>query len=110
MASYEEAVKECETKVAQIVAECKRNNTKYNDPHFDLDDMYDCQRSLSARNAPSSGDGRPEEGNTTMFEVTQRGISTGGPVAVRDLQESSPRARELTGIVEQHPTRPALCE
>ena len=32
--SYEEAVAECESKVKQIVAECKRMNQKYSDSHF----------------------------------------------------------------------------
>ena len=41
-ASYEEAVKECEAKVAQIVAECKQNNVKYTDTYFDLNDMEYC--------------------------------------------------------------------
>ena len=40
--SYHEAVEECEKKVAQIVAECKRNNVKYSDSHFELDNVHDC--------------------------------------------------------------------
>jgi hypothetical protein len=49
-ASYEEAVKDCEAKVALIVADCRRNNKKYTDPYFDLDQSEYClqpyQRSL----------------------------------------------------------------
>lgn len=37
--SYDRAVTEFEIKVRQIIAECRRTNTKYCDPHFDLDDM-----------------------------------------------------------------------
>lgn len=46
-ASYDEAVKDCEAKVKQIVAECKRNNIKYTDPHFDLDDKLYCLKPLT---------------------------------------------------------------
>ena len=38
-ASYEAAVNECVAKVQAIVQECKRNNQKYSDPHFNLDDV-----------------------------------------------------------------------
>lgn len=41
-------MKECEAKVAQIVAECKQTNTKYTDPYFDLDDSWFCIYTLSA--------------------------------------------------------------
>lgn len=47
--SYHRAVKECEIKIRQIVAESRRTNTKYCDPHFDLDDKSYCLRSLSSR-------------------------------------------------------------
>ena len=45
--SYHDAVRDCESKVAQIVAECKRNNIKYTDSHFDLDEMCNCLKPLS---------------------------------------------------------------
>lgn len=35
--SYEEAAEQCRRKVAQIVKECRRVNSKYRDPHFDLE-------------------------------------------------------------------------
>lgn len=44
--SYEEAVRDCVDKVARIVAECKRNNIKYSDPHFNLDDQDHCLEPL----------------------------------------------------------------
>ncbi|KAF9697701.1 hypothetical protein EKO04_004426 [Ascochyta lentis] len=37
LASYEEAVQSCRTKVAKIVKECRRLNQKYRDPHFDIE-------------------------------------------------------------------------
>jgi hypothetical protein len=37
VASYQEAVKICERKVAKIVQECRRLNQKYRDPHFDIE-------------------------------------------------------------------------
>lgn len=56
VASYEEAVKSCKQKVAQIVRECRRVNQKYRDPHFDIEfdlkwGTYDCLNML---------DGSPE--------------------------------------------------
>lgn len=58
--SYEQAVKDCVAKVAAIVAECRRNNQKYSDPHFDLDDMGHCLESLGTNGDPSTdGDGAP---------------------------------------------------
>lgn len=50
--SYQFALKECEARVSQIVAECKRTNTKYTDLDFNLDNMYDCLVALTAK--PSS--------------------------------------------------------
>src|SRR5437763_11531812 len=35
--SFEEAVATCKAKVEKIVAECKRVNQKYRDPHFDVE-------------------------------------------------------------------------
>jgi hypothetical protein len=35
--SYEAAVEACRAKVNKIVTECKRMNTKYRDPHFDIE-------------------------------------------------------------------------
>ena len=89
-ASYEEAVKKCEAKVAQIVAECKRNNKKYSDPHFDLED-YDCWNLLSAEVEDKSAatDDSPEE-DTVQFDVTQRGTSTGGPISWGNVQPVPP--------------------
>ncbi|KAL2020944.1 hypothetical protein VTK56DRAFT_7831 [Thermocarpiscus australiensis] len=52
--SYEEAAALCRAKVEQIVAECRRVNQKYTDPHFDLDfdlksGRRDCLESLANR-------------------------------------------------------------
>ena len=49
VASYLEAVRECERKVALIVAECRRNNLKYSDPHFNLDELVYCHMPLAVK-------------------------------------------------------------
>ena len=66
-ASYEEAVKACEDKVAQIVAECKRNNIKYTDPNFDLDNGSDCLKSLTAGRVQDAPD-------TIMCMICEEGV------------------------------------
>ena len=84
-ASYYEAVKECEAKVAQIVAECRRNNKKYSDPHFDLDD-WDCRIPLptvsseSAKTNESADNDEAQESNPTAVDAARKGISKGGPI------------------------------
>ncbi|MCJ1286940.1 calpain 2, (m II) large subunit [Xylographa opegraphella] len=60
-ASYEKAVKECEARVIQIVAECKRNNMKYSDPHFDLDNLDYCLKGL-----PTASDEDASESATEL--------------------------------------------
>jgi hypothetical protein len=50
--SFEEAVATCRAKVDKIVAECKRVNQKYRDPHFDIEfdlkwGQRDCLDSLT---------------------------------------------------------------
>ncbi|MCJ1384380.1 calpain 2, (m II) large subunit [Xylographa soralifera] len=60
-ASYEEAVKECEAKVTQIVAECKRNNQKYSDPHFNLDYGDDCLKPI-----PTNPDDEASDSTTQL--------------------------------------------
>ncbi|MCJ1421172.1 calpain 2, (m II) large subunit [Xylographa parallela] len=87
-ASYEEAVKDCEAKVAQIVAECKRNNKKYTDPHFDLDDYDGCLNALSATSAASSASASETPDDTINYNVTQQGFSTGGPISWGNIQPS----------------------
>ena len=64
-ASYLEAVEQCEKKVAQIVAECKRNNIKYSDPHFDLDNMGDSIVPLATRTH------RPEPVGDQVLPITR---------------------------------------
>ncbi|KAK4129881.1 cysteine proteinase [Trichocladium antarcticum] len=59
--SYDETAALCRAKVDQIVAECRRINQKYRDPHFDLDydlrsDIRDCLESLSGDRADYSSD------------------------------------------------------
>ena len=83
-ASYEKAVKDCEAKVAVIVAECKRNNQKYTDPHFDLDDFDYCLKSLSVASDPPSDS--QNQDNTITYDVTQKATSTGGPIYWGNVQ------------------------
>ncbi|MCJ1405909.1 calpain 2, (m II) large subunit [Xylographa trunciseda] len=87
-ASYEEAVKDCEAKVALIVAECKRNNKKYSDPHFTLEDYDDCLKSLSAMSTTPGFPDNPAPDDTITYSVTQQGISTGGPIYWGNIQPS----------------------
>jgi hypothetical protein len=86
-ASYEQAVKDCEAKVAAIVAECRRNNQKYTDPHFNLDDFDYCLTSLSATSDTSTGD--QDQDNTVTYDVTQKATSTGGPIFWGNVQPAS---------------------
>lgn len=72
--SYDEALELCKGKVAQIVAECKRTNTKYNDPHFDLDDMEFCLVPLSASSDTPPND---DQGNNITYDITQKATSRG---------------------------------
>ena len=88
-ASYEEAVKDCEVKVAQIVAECRRNNQKYTDPHFNLDDSDYCLQSLSAAPATAATTDDKDQDNTITYDVTQRATSTGGPIFWGNVQPDS---------------------
>lgn len=51
LASYEQAVDSCRSKVAKIVKECRRLNQKYRDPHFDIE--ADFKRSQLLPNTPA---------------------------------------------------------
>ncbi|RDW78046.1 hypothetical protein BP5796_05898 [Coleophoma crateriformis] len=86
--SYEEAVKECIAKVAAIVKECRRNNLKYTDPHFDLDDFQYCLTPLSAEDTAAS---TPEKtgDNVITYDVTQKATSTGAPIFWGNIQPAS---------------------
>ncbi|MCJ1475696.1 calpain 2, (m II) large subunit [Lambiella insularis] len=86
IASYKEALKDCEAKVAQIVAECKRNNQKYSDPHFDLEDYNACLVPLSGAASTSGAPDDQQQDTTVTFDVTQRGTSTGGPISWGNVQ------------------------
>ncbi|KAF4976813.1 hypothetical protein FZEAL_6554 [Fusarium zealandicum] len=66
-ASYDEASAACRAKVEKIVKECRRTNTKYRDPHFNIERdlkqyQYDCLRSLgnSVDGSVPGGDMKPE--------------------------------------------------
>lgn len=91
-ASYEDAVKECEAKVAQIVAECRRDNKKYTDPHFDLDDFDFCLQRLSVKSDAPTDSNDEQQARSITYDVTQRGTSTGGPIFWGDIQPYSPQS------------------
>lgn len=86
MESYDRAVKECEVKVRQIIAESRRTNTKYSDPYFDLDDQRYCLVALSATDDVPVPD---VEVPTVTYEVTQRGVSSGEPIFWGNVQPDS---------------------
>jgi hypothetical protein len=73
--SYETAVKECEAEVAQIIAECTRTNTKYTDPDFDLDDMYDCLVALTAKSSDAASNS--EKVHKNLRDDPEKVSSTG---------------------------------
>ncbi|KAH7360923.1 hypothetical protein BKA65DRAFT_449690 [Rhexocercosporidium sp. MPI-PUGE-AT-0058] len=81
--SYDIAVKECEIKIRQIVAECRRTNTKYCDPHFDLDDMEYCLAALSGKQDPAPP---PVPNQAVILEVTQKVVSSGQQIAWGNVQ------------------------
>ncbi|TGZ80226.1 cysteine proteinase [Ascodesmis nigricans] len=56
-ASFDEAIKLCQTKVKKISAACRRDNLKYRDIHFDLSlDEYFCTHSLIQPNDSNDDD------------------------------------------------------
>lgn len=71
-ASYELAKKDCETKVAQIVKECRMVNQKYSDPYFDLNDTDGCLNPLRAK--PKAD---PNSTADATFAITQNGQDAG---------------------------------
>ena len=93
--SYDLAVKECEAKVAQIIAECRRTNTKYTDPHFNLDDTDYCLNPLGVT-PPSPTP--PDDGDQTItYDVTQKATSTGGTIAWGNIQPDQPDTAGSSG-------------
>jgi len=109
--SYEAAVKECEAKVAAIVAECRRNNLKYTDPHFNLDDGDYCLNPLSATTPTAPSDNSDK--NVVTFDVTQKATSNGGPIYWGNVQPASndsappsnpqPACAKRVGDIFDHP-------
>jgi hypothetical protein len=86
--SYKQAVQDCIAKVKTVVAECRRNNQKYTDPHFNLDDMDYCLKSLTATSDTPFTDDTPDE-NIVTFDVTQKAASNGGPIFWGNVQPAS---------------------
>ncbi|KAF7930150.1 hypothetical protein BELL_0701g00020 [Botrytis elliptica] len=72
--SYDVAVKQCEAKVAAIVAECQRNNTKYSDKDFNLDDMEYCLRSLTVTEPDSVSGGEHIRLSSPKKPTTTRAV------------------------------------
>lgn len=90
--SYEQAVQECIAKVATIVKECRRNNLKYTDPHFDLDDFQYCLVPLSAKDNIDTVTPDKSDDDVITYDVTQKATSTGGPIFWGNIQPASTEA------------------
>lgn len=87
--SYDMAVTECEAKVEAIIEECRRNNTKYTDQDFDLDDKDFCLKPLTATYPDTMNGGHPEihipkKTGTTRTVVTRTGAMTSTTTKVRE--------------------------
>ncbi|QSZ35545.1 hypothetical protein DSL72_008415 [Monilinia vaccinii-corymbosi] len=99
--SYDAAVKECEAKVAAIVTECRRNNTKYTDDDFDLDDKDYCLKPLTAT-GPLASDGRGYAGrefSKKAADIARTVITrTGTLTKVRE-----PACAKRVGDIFEHP-------
>ncbi|KAF7901763.1 uncharacterized protein EAF01_007062 [Botrytis porri] len=74
--SYDAAVNQCEAKVAAIVAECQRNNTKYSDNEFNLDDMEYCLRSLTVTELDTVSGGEHTRLRSSKKPTTTRTVIT----------------------------------
>ncbi|KAK3900412.1 putative calpain-1 catalytic subunit [Staphylotrichum tortipilum] len=77
-----DAVAHCRAKVAQIVAECRRINQKYRDPHFDLDfdlrsGTRDCLEALSSTRQDYGSSCSDGEGGDDGDAVTVSGSGSG---------------------------------
>lgn len=92
--SYKQAVRQCEAKVAQIVAECRLHNQKYSDPHFELSvGAVDPLHSLTAVPPDQSNDANPSQNNAVTYQVTQT-TSGPGPITWGTIQPDGPRPAE----------------
>jgi len=79
-ASYRQAVKQCEEKVARIVAECRLHNQKYCDPHFELSvGAVDPLHSLTADPPEQSRDANASQNNAVTYQLTQ---TSSGPAPI----------------------------
>ena len=94
VASYKEAVKDCEDKVAIIVAECKRNNIKYTDSHFDLDDLDHCLEPLNVGIPVPIDDSLEEEEDVD---------STASSVIIPQLVVTRPACAKRIGAIFHKP-------
>ncbi|TGO28742.1 hypothetical protein BPAE_0023g00070 [Botrytis paeoniae] len=74
--SYEVAVKQCEAKVAAIVAECQRNNTKYSDNEFNLDDIEYCLKPLTVEETDTVNGGEHTKLRYSKKSLTTRTFIT----------------------------------
>ncbi|KAM0134320.1 hypothetical protein ACHAO1_005715 [Botrytis cinerea] len=74
--SYDAAVKQCEAKVAAIVAECQHNNTKYSDNEFNLDDMEYCIRPLTVTESDTVIGGERTKLRSSKKSMTTRTVNT----------------------------------
>lgn len=97
--SYDAAVKECEAKVAAIVAECRRNNTKYSDKDFDLDDMDYCLKPLTVTTSDTS-DGEERPGSPRHIRTV---ITRTGAVKLTATKVRQPACAKRVGDIFEKP-------
>lgn len=102
--SYEAAVKECEARVAVIVTECRRNNIKYTDNDFDLDDKDYCLKPLTAT-APDRPNGREhiEKGFPKRADNARTVITRTGTVKLTASKVREPACAKRVGDIFEQP-------
>ncbi|RAL60744.1 hypothetical protein DID88_009849 [Monilinia fructigena] len=102
--SYEAAVRECEARVTAIVTECRRNNIKYTDDEFDLDDKDYCLKPLTATTPDISNGGENiEKGFPKKVENARRVITRTGTVKLTARKVREPACAKRVGEIFEDP-------
>ncbi|ESZ93164.1 hypothetical protein SBOR_6443 [Sclerotinia borealis F-4128] len=102
--SYDAAVKECEAKVAAIVTECRRNNTKYTDNDFDLDDMDYCLKPLTVTEPDTSNNREHTEPESSRrADITRNIITRTSNVKSTATKVREPACAKRVGDIFEHP-------
>ncbi|KAL2260626.1 hypothetical protein VTK26DRAFT_5317 [Humicola hyalothermophila] len=106
-ASYEQAAALCRAKVDKIVAECRRVNQKYTDPHFDLDyDLWsgqrDCLESLSNDRADYPDSDLESCASAAYSSASSTCYSSSGESGRRPRRRAERRKGKRRGRYRQH--------